>query len=130
MSGSEQPTVGSVTWRDLTVDDAERTRDFYSAVVGWTAEMIEMAGYSDFSMATPVSGETVAGICHARGVNQDLPAQWLIYITVEDLERSLSSCRELGGKVIVEPRELAGGRFGVIRDPAGATCALFQASGE
>lgn len=130
MSESEQPTVGSITWRDLTVPDAKETSDFYSAVVGWSVEAVEMDGYSDFSMGSPVSGEPAAGVCHARGVNKDLPAQWLVYITVEDLEQSLSTCRGLGGAVIVAPRELPGGRFGVIRDPAGAVCALFEASGE
>jgi hypothetical protein len=31
-----------------------------------------------------------------------------------------------GGEVIVQPKGLAGGRFCVIRDPAGATAALYQ----
>jgi predicted enzyme related to lactoylglutathione lyase len=31
-----------------------------------------------------------------------------------------------GGKVIGEPRRLAGGRFCVIEDPNGATAALYQ----
>jgi predicted enzyme related to lactoylglutathione lyase len=31
-----------------------------------------------------------------------------------------------GGKVVVEPRGLAGGRFCVIEDPNGATAALYQ----
>ncbi len=30
------------------------------------------------------------------------------------------------GKLIIEPRELAGGRFCVVEDPSGATAALYQ----
>ena len=127
MPDSEKPAVGSIAWRDLTVSDAEAVKEFYSAVVGWTSSAVEMDEYSDFSMVSPASGETVAGICHARGVNHDLPPVWLVYIVVDNLDESLSSCRELGGSVIVEPRGLAGGRFCVIKDPAGAVCALFQA---
>ena len=33
---------------------------------------------------------------------------------------------KLGAAVVVEPRSVGGGRLAVIRDPAGATCALFQ----
>jgi len=69
MPESDKPAVGSIAWRDLTVPDAEGVRDFYSAVVGWTSSAVQMDGYSDFSMVTPASGKTVAGICHARGVN-------------------------------------------------------------
>lgn len=62
----------------------------------------------------------VAGICHARGSNADLPPQWLLYFVVEDLDAAVAACTERGGEVVVAPRGLAGGRFGVIRDPAGA----------
>ena len=87
-----------------------------------------MGGYDDYCMIAPASGETVAGICHARGVNTDVPAQWLVYIVVEDVDRSAAKCVELGGHVIAGPRPMSGGRFCVIRDPAGAVCALYRPS--
>ena len=122
MSGTPKP--GTITWQDLTVGDAEALRDFYAAVVGWTPESVKMGDYSDFTMNA--DGEPIAGVCHARGGNADLPAQWLVYITVEDLDHSMEECVRLGGAVIAPPRGLAGGRFCVIRDPAGAVCALYQ----
>jgi predicted enzyme related to lactoylglutathione lyase len=62
-----------------------------------------------------------------RGENTGLPAQWLIYITVADVEASAAKCVELGGKVLAGPRDLGGqGRFCVIQDPAGAVVALFS----
>ena len=130
MSDADKPAIGSVAWRDLTVGDAEGIRDFYQSVVGWDSAEVAMDDYFDFSMVTPLTGETVAGVCHARGVNQELPPLWLIYIVVDDLAESLRVCKELGGSVIVESRPLAEGLFCVIRDPAGAVCALFQAPGE
>ncbi len=86
-----------------------------------------MVGYNDYCMNEPVSGKAVAGICHARGENVNLSSQWLIYINVEDLERSIGSCVALGGKVVAGPRNMGKqGRFCVIQDPAGAVAALFQ----
>ena len=118
--------VGTIAWRDLTVEDAGTLRSFYEAVVGWRTEPVDMGGYSDYSMVAPGTEETVAGICHARGSNAGMPAQWLLYIAVEDVEASAAKCVELGGTVVDGPRPLSGGRFCVIRDPAGAVCALHE----
>lgn len=121
------PNVGSVPWMDLTVPNAESVRGFYEDVVGWTSTAVEMGDYEDWCMNAPRDGKTVAGICHARGVNSEQPAQWMMYIVVENLEQSVSRCRELGGEVLTE-REGGGsqGPFAVIRDPAGAVCALYE----
>ena len=118
--------VGAIVWHDLTVTNAAEVRDFYQAVVGWEATPVDMGDYVDFGMGAPGSDEGGAGICHARGMNADIPPQWLVYITVADLDESIARCKQLGGEVVAGPRGLAEGRFCVVRDPAGAVCALFQ----
>ena len=128
MPGKQKPAAGSVTWFDLTVKDAARLSRFYAKVVGWKPAGLDMGGYEDFCMNSPVNGKTVAGICHARGENAALPPQWLIYIHVKELAASLKSCRALGGKILIKPREAGGGKMAVIRDPSGAVAALFQAA--
>jgi hypothetical protein len=127
LSDIDGPAIGTIVWTDLTVPDAGKLRDFYSAVVGWRAESVEMEGYSDFSMLPLRDDQPEVGVCHARGVNADLPAQWLIYIAVADIDASVTRCLELGGALVAGPRELGHGRFCVIRDPAGAVAALYQA---
>jgi predicted enzyme related to lactoylglutathione lyase len=124
--GNDTPAVGTIGWRDLTVDNAEGLRDFYTSVVGWQSSAQDMGGYSDFSMVVPATGETVAGVCHARGSNADIPPQWMVYITVADVDNSAARCVEHGGEVVKGPAPLAGGRFCIIRDPAGAVCALYE----
>jgi predicted enzyme related to lactoylglutathione lyase len=126
MTGTPGPRFGTLAWHDLTVPDADGVRDFYAKVVGWETRAEDMGGYSDFSMVAPSTGETIAGICQARGDNADLPPAWLVYIIVENLDVSVAKCVELGGGVLAGPRKLGAGRFCVIRDPAGAVCALFQ----
>lgn len=121
--------IGSITWNDLTIPNAEEVRDFYSKVVGWKYEPVDMGKYSDFSMLTPGDGKTVAGICHARGVNEALPAQWLIYITVENIDVSIKNCLDLGGEIVMPPKQMGlQGRYCIIKDPAGAVAALFEFS--
>jgi predicted enzyme related to lactoylglutathione lyase len=119
--------VGSLGWTDLTVPDADRIRDFYIEVVGWKPEPVDMGGYSDYTMTTAESGTAVAGVCHARGSNVGLPAKWLIYITVSDIDASIARCSELGGRVVLPAKGFGGqGRYCVIEDPAGAVVALFE----
>lgn len=126
MTDREKATIGSIAWRDLTVPNADEVQDFYCSVVGWKSTPHDMGGYADFNISTPGNGECVAGICHARGSNANLPAQWLIYINVANVDVSAAKCAELGGKVIDGPRAMGAMRFCVIQDPAGAVAALVS----
>ena len=125
MTTPEQPRIGSIVWQDLTVSNAPEVRDFYCQVVGWTYTDHDMEEYNDFNINLPGTAETVAGICHARGTNANIPPQWLVYISVADVAESARRCEELGGKVIDGPRTMGGATFCVIQDPAGAIAALF-----
>ena len=119
---------GRIAWMDLTVVAATATRDFYQDVVGWSAQDVQMEDtsgqYADYALCTR-DGPAVAGVCHARGVNQDLPPLWLICLPVGDLGESLVRAREDGGEV-VDLRRAAGGEltYAVVRDPVGASLAL------
>lgn len=127
MSGKEKPEIGSITWCDLTIPNAEVVKDFYAKVIGWVPEPVSVGDYNDFTMIAPESGKVAAGVCHSKGINAQLPPQWLIYITIEDVDKSSEICTAQGGNIIVQPKDLPGyGRFCVIQDPAGAVCALFK----
>lgn len=128
MSEAPKPQVGSVGWKDLTVENAERVRDFYAGVAGWTHQPIDMGGYEDYVMLPPGGGEPIGGICHKRGSNASQPSQWLLYIVVADLSEAMQRCRALGGEVLSEPRPAGNGSFCVVRDPGGAVCGLYQSA--
>jgi uncharacterized protein len=117
---------GEIAWVDLTVPNAGEIRDFYQEVVGWKAREVEMGDYADYEMLQATTGNSVTGICYHRGINAQLPPQWLIYIIVENLEESIAACKSLGGSVVDGPREAQSSRLCVIQDPAGAFVALYQ----
>ena len=57
-------------------------------------------------------------------------AVWRAFITVVSLDHSLRKCVERSGAIIEPAREMGDmGRMCVIRDPAGAVCALFEPAG-
>lgn len=123
---SDDVKPGAVAWRDLTVENAEEVRDFYAAVAGWRAEPVDMGGYSDFTMFPAGESEPAGGICHARGPNAGLPAQWLLYIQVSDLDAAVAKAQAHGGELLRAPPEKRPG-YAVLKDPAGAVFALWGA---
>lgn len=121
----QTPPVGTIGWLDLTVEEAPAVRDFYRSVVGWQVDGCPMGDYEDFVMSSP-NGDGVAGVCHARGGNAGLPAVWIPYFVVEDLDKSLNDAQSRGGSIIAGPKSMGSSRYCVIRDPAGAVSALYQ----
>jgi len=120
--------VGCISWLDLTFSDGSATRDFYRQVVGWSVQDVEMEDaserYADYNMLGD-DGNPAAGVCHARGVNLDLPPIWMIYLPVGDLAESLRRVREEGGKVIKATRGTDGEyAYADVQDPVGACLAL------
>ena len=125
--GQPDQRVGAISWLDLTIDNAGEIKDFYQEVVGWKSSEVSLGDYSDFGVHCPGDDEMVAGICHARGPNEGLPAVWLPYVNVEDLDQCLATCRDKGGEVVNGPRDMGGNaKMAVIKDPAGAFLALYQ----
>ena len=121
-----KPPPGTIIWRDLTVPDAERVRDFYAAVIGWEHDDVSMGTYDDYNMRTHDAEEPAAGICHQRGPNESIPPQWIMYIQVADLDLSIDSCEEHGGLIVDGPRTMGGSRVCIVRDPAGACIGLVE----
>jgi predicted enzyme related to lactoylglutathione lyase len=115
---------GTIVWHDITVPDADGLRDFYTGVMGWTVHNVDMPGYQDYAM---MAGDTpVAGVCHARGSNANMPPQWLIYVQVADVAATCKEAIRRGGDVIEGPRDMGGKSFAVIKDPAGAVIGVYQ----
>jgi predicted enzyme related to lactoylglutathione lyase len=126
----ETPTFkkGQIISVDLTVEGAEKIRDFYSAVVGWQVENMPMKdgddAYSDYVLKDE-SGGWVGGVCHHRGANKGIPSQWIVYVNVANIADSVKKCLELGGKVIRESKDKNGNyQYAMIQDPTGAILGL------
>jgi predicted enzyme related to lactoylglutathione lyase len=111
-----------IGWLDLTVDRAESVKDFYAKVTGLEPQPVSMGEYDDFNMNLP-GGTPAAGICHRRGPNARIPAGWIVYFNVPDLEAALRAVEAGGGKVLLRS---AGGPMAFAQDPSGATFALYQ----
>ena len=121
----DNKNIGDMAWLDLTVDNAEQVKSFYQDVVGWSVENCSMGEYDDYVMNN-AKGEPQAGVCHAKGVNSDLPAAWIPYFLVADIDVAVAQVIAKGGSMVTDVKSMGGDdRYAVIKDPAGAVCALY-----
>lgn len=117
--------MSKIGWLDITVQDATSLRDFYSEVANFETQGIKMGDYEDYVLKA--DGQGVAGVCHAKGTNADLPPLWIPYFIVPDLDKSLEALKKRGGELIGGVRGGDGqDRFAVFKDPAGAVAAIYQ----
>ncbi len=126
---SDKENIGDMVWLDLTVKNATTTRDFYKGVIGWDSENISMNNgeYNDYSMNLPGSSDAVTGICHAKGSNADMPAAWMPYFLVADINKSVEHATTNGGELVTDIKSMGvADKYAVIKDPEGAVCALYQ----
>jgi len=56
----------------------------------------------------------------------EIPPYWVPYFAVESLEATFERCGELGGATVFGPMGFPRGRIGFLRDPQGATFAIWQ----
>jgi predicted enzyme related to lactoylglutathione lyase len=121
--------IGTMAWLDLSVGNAESVKSFYADVIGWKTESVSMGDYDDYAMLEPNNNEAVAGVCHAQGVNKDLPPAWLPYFLVADIDVSIKAVQANGGSLVTEVKSMGRDKYAVIKDPAGAVCAIYQKIG-
>ena len=124
MAQDQEYAPGTIVWRDLTVPDADAHSRFYESVVGWERSVHE--GCDDFNMTPPGSTEPTAGVCYRAGTNAGLPPQWIVYVAVEDINRSMQETENGGGTIIDGPRYVGNHLFCVIEDPVGAVLGLIS----
>jgi hypothetical protein len=115
-----EPAVGEFCWEHLHTTDPTAALPFYTEVVGWGVQ--EMMGLHFFNRN---HGQTPLAV--VSQTPEGVPAHWLTYVRVADLDATVAKTRELGGEAI-EPRiDVPGmGAFALLKDPAGAYFMLSQ----
>jgi predicted enzyme related to lactoylglutathione lyase len=114
---------GRFVWRDLMAKDVGAAKKFYGDLFGWRFEDTKRGG-RPYVLAR--SGTTlVAGIVDIRATPEAGP-QWISYMEVADVDKSVAQVRADGGKIFIEPRDLPAARVAVVADPQGAPLGLAQ----
>jgi predicted enzyme related to lactoylglutathione lyase len=119
--GMARGDLGTVAWVDTASRHVAASRAFYGKVFGWTAS--DSPTYTIFTC----DGEEVAGLMEVPpGVPDEVPAYWLVYFAVGDVDATVARAVELGGVIAAPPMTVETMRFAVIEDPTGATFAVLH----
>jgi len=114
---------GQFFWRDLMTKDVAAAKQFYGDLFGWRFENTRR-GDRPYVLAS-LANVPIAGIVDISGI-ADADPQWLSYLSVSDVDKSVAFVQAAHGKVLVEPRDLPIARVAVVTDPDGAPLGLAQ----
>src|SRR6476659_5937612 len=118
----EQSPQGEFIWYELMSPDPEGSKAFYDAVVGW--DISEAAPeFQGYRMIGRSDGKFAGGVLPISAEMQQHGARptWLGYIHVEDVDRSIASIEEAGGKGLMGATDIPNvGRIAMVADPQGA----------
>jgi predicted enzyme related to lactoylglutathione lyase len=105
---------GSYAWNELTTEDAEAAKQFYTAVFGYSYDEVpDSGGYTTFSL-----GENPLGGLAA--LEPGTPKGWLTCFAVASADETVAAAEGAGAKVVMAPMTTPWGRFAVLEDPWGA----------
>jgi predicted enzyme related to lactoylglutathione lyase len=115
--------LGAPCWIDLFTTDADKSRQFYGELFGWTAEEPnpEFGGYFNFQK----DGVRIAG-CMTNDGSSGGPDVWSVYLAVADAQKTIDAAGKNGGQVIVPAMQVGNlGTMGVVADAGGAAIGMW-----
>jgi predicted enzyme related to lactoylglutathione lyase len=114
---------GALSWNDLSTNDADTARSFYSELLGWTYEQVsEVPPYWVIQNGERSNG----GVRVFTEEEANFPPHWLPYFGADSTDDTASAAADAGGSVLVAAFDLPSGRVAVLGDPQGAAFAVFQ----
>jgi predicted enzyme related to lactoylglutathione lyase len=127
---------GKIIWHDLLTNDPAASQAFYGELFGWEFKDIGIAvGLNSDSAYTQIrhNGRLIGGMIDTLAVNGRVDiSQWVVSMSVSDIDAAVAAVTAEGGDVITPPTDLQRrGRIAVVRDKEGALLAMLQtASGD
>lgn len=113
---------GKFVWYDLMTPDAAAAKAFYGEVLGFGTQGWDKGDYTMWANEKgPFGGLMTA--------DAGMPAMWVGYTSVPDLDATVARCEELGGKILVPPTVISeGARFAMLADPQGAVFSAYSST--
>jgi len=115
----------AVVWNELNTRDPEAAKSFYGAVFGWGFEEREFETGTYASIK--VGEDSIGGMIDITGRAPDeVPAHWLVYFAVDDVDAAIAKATDSGGGVALEAFDIAEvGRIAIVKDPFDAVFAVM-----
>jgi uncharacterized protein len=117
----------SFGWAELNARGVDKAKPFYTKVFGWSEKTSPMGEgqppYTEFLL----DGESILGAWEMNPmVPKEVPSYWMVYFTVDDVDKANKKAVQLGAQEMMEPQAYPGGRFSILTDPQGAVFGLLK----
>lgn len=128
-SVTETPTgerlPGKIIWRDLLTNDPAASQRFYGELFGWTFENLD--ANSAYTLIRH-NGRMIGGMIDTVALNnRDDISQWVVLMSVEDVDASIARVTAAGGEVVTPVTDLQNrGELAVFRDAEGALLGMLE----
>jgi predicted enzyme related to lactoylglutathione lyase len=123
MDGMSKSPANPVVHLELHTGDQSSARAFYAGLCGWRSRRIEADG--GYYLALELAAGFGGGIVEC-GTGRPL---WLPYVEVAEIHAATERARQLGARVLLEPREGPAGWRSVVSTPAGGEVAFWRPKG-
>lgn len=117
-----ESSIGTFAWIVLSTSDPAGASAFYKRTLGW--QELETPG----TTVMMKSGIPVAAVLDYRQNDyiQKEPVNWLPFVRVENIERSIARILELGGSLLVPIRNVHFGKGAAVRGVTGEAIGLWE----
>jgi hypothetical protein len=122
--GSEvTDAAGAAAWYELYSSNAQQSRDFYTALLGATADL--MPGGLEYYVLK--HGESmIAAIMQIDPAWGGLSPQWMTYFGVNNADAAVAAVTKNGGKIMGNIDDSPFGRIAALMDQAGAMFKIVE----
>ena len=118
---------GHIGWCDLMSDDVDKARNFYTEVLEWDTEVMDV-GQGPYTVFK-ADDQPVAGLMAkpSEGPAAAAPTVWTSYVTVDDVDARTARVANAGGVVLSGPVNIPSvGRLAIIQDPTGGVIGIMK----
>ena len=128
MQGSQSTGANAMGWAELSARGFDKAEPFYKNLFGWGEKKTPASAenpteYTEFQL----HGDSVAGGMEMNPmVPAQVPSYWMVYFNVDDVDKSFDKVIAEGGKEMLSPTNMPGGRFAIVSDPEGAAFGLLK----
>ena len=117
---------GALCWFELATTDPESASAFYKSVLQMDIDRDENVEEFPY-WVLKVGDQMVGGIIQIGEDWGSVPPNWGVYFGVNDVDMIAGKAKDLGGRIIVEPRDLMDfARFAVLTDTEGAVFTVIR----
>jgi predicted enzyme related to lactoylglutathione lyase len=119
--------AGALCWTELTTSDTKAAETFYTHLFGWTPKHSPAGSPMEYTEFSTGGNPSIGMMPKPPQMPAHIPSYWMPYFQVANVDASTSRAKELGGKTMVGPTDIAdAGRFAILTDLQGAMFAVFQ----